>query len=342
MDLHSTDELLGMIEALDRPRAALLELFFPSEQVFDTEEVHLDKLNTARRLAPFVTPTVAGRAEPSRGYRTLTFKPPYVKPKHTVEPNRTLKRRAGEKLTGEMSPEERRNQIVVDNLRQEEEEIVRREEWMASEILRTGTLTCKGPDFPELILDFERDPSLTKVLAGAARWGEVGVVPTDDIRTWTNEVHKLAGAHPGTIIMDPLAANYLVKDPELRVILDNRRQMGGEAQLAGVSTGAQGEELAYLGSVGQWEYWQYSAVYTDEAGVVQNFMPDYTVIGGSKSLSEGIRTYGAIMDHGSLKPMSRFPKEWDEQDPSVRYTMTQSAPLPVLGRPDATFCVTVR
>ena len=342
MDLHSTDELLGMIEALDRPRAFLLDTFFTSEQVFDTEEVHLDRLDTARKLAPFVAPVVAGKAERSRGYNTLTFKPPYIKPKHTVEPSRTLKRRAGERLTGEMSPEERRNLLVTDNLRLEEEEIVRREEWMASQILRTGKVVCSGPDYPTQEVDFERAASLTKALTLTARWGETGVSPYKTIRGWATEVHHQAGAHPGTIIMDPLAAELFLDDPELQTRLDNRRQMGGEAQLFGAASGAQGEEAVFLGSLGGFEFWQYSAVYTDDAGNRANFMPDYTVIGGSKTLAEGIRTYGAIQDHGALRAMSRFPKEWDEQDPSVRYTMTQSAPLPVLGRADATFCVTVR
>jgi len=39
---------------------------------------------------------------------------------------------------------------------------------------------------------------------------------------------------------------------------------------------------------------------------------------------------------------SRFPKEWTEDDPSAHFLMTQSAPLPLLARPEATFCATVR
>ena len=66
-------------------------------------------------------------------------------------------------------------------------------------------------------------------------------------------------------------------------------------------------------------------------------MPDYTVIMGSRQLSEGIRLYGAIQDLQALVPASRFPKMLEQQDPSVAYTLTQSAPLPVLRRPNATW-----
>jgi hypothetical protein len=213
---------------------------------------------------------------------------------------------------------------------------------MASQILRTGKVTVVGENYPEQEVDFERDSALTKQLTSTARWGETGVSPTDNIRTWATEMHKLAGAHPGKVIMDPLAATLFLDDEKLTKNLDNRRQMGGEAQLFGAATGAQGEEAVYLGSYGQFEFWQYSAIYTDDDGTVQNFMPDYTVLMGAPGMAEGIRTYGAILDTHALMPMSRFPKEWDQEDPSVRYLMTQSSPLPVLGRADATMSITVR
>ena len=60
---------------------------------------HQATLDTARRLAPFVSPLVAGKAERSRGYSTRSFTPAYVKPKHVVEPSKAMKRRAGERLT---------------------------------------------------------------------------------------------------------------------------------------------------------------------------------------------------------------------------------------------------
>ncbi len=71
-------------------------------------------------------------------------------------------------------------------------------------------------------------------------------------------------------------------------------------------------------------------------------MPDYTCIMGSRTLAEGWRLYGAIQDKGALRPMARYPKMWGTEDPSAVFTMTQSAPLPILGRPDATLCATVR
>ena len=70
-------------------------------------------------------------------------------------------------------------------------------------------------------------------------------------------------------------------------------------------------------------------------------MPDHTVIMGSAGI-EGHACYGAIMDLESLQAVERFPKMWEEKDPSVAMLMTQSAPLPVPARVEASFCATVR
>jgi hypothetical protein len=56
----------------------------------------------------------------------------------------------------------------------------------------------------------------------------------------------------------------------------------------------------------------------------------------------GTRCYGAIRDkRAGLAAMSLFPKMWDQEDPSVTYTMTQSAPLMVPGNPNNSFRLVV-
>ena len=321
----------------------LLDLFFPDAMNFDTETVNFDIIDAARRLAPFVSPNVAGRPMRQRGFKTRTFTPPYIKPKHVIEPNKQMKRRAGERLTGSMSPAERFDAATAETLALQEEQIARREEWMASQLLRTGSVVCVGEDFPSQTIDLGRNAAHTVQLSGAARWNQSGVSPYNDLKTWATTVATRSGVHPGTVVMDPLACSYLQKDPDVRALLALPQTTPDTValRLLGVSTGAQGDELIRIGKVGNFEIYQYSAIYTDDDGNVSNFMPSNTVIMGSRKLAEGIRLYGAIMDARSLKPLARFPKQWEQEDPSVVFTMTQSAPLPIIRRPDATFCATV-
>lgn len=343
MNLYNTLALLGVIEALEKPGRFLLDTYFPDEQTFDTEEVYWDKIDRARRLAPLVSPMVEGKPMRSRGYATKSVTPGYVKPKHPVEPAKALKRRAGERIGGELTAEQRFNMAVADNLALEDEQIARREEWMASQILQTGAVILASDDFPSVEVDFGRHADLTEALTSTARWGETGVKPLTNLRSWAALVASKSGAMAKHVTFDPLAAELFMSDSDVREVLDNRRQATGSMELSGLVGGATPDEAVYLGSIGQFDFYQYQDIYETDAGVEQKMLPDYSVILGSPGQAAGVRTYGAIQDKkAGLKALSRFPKMWDIEDPSHTMTMTQSAPLPVIGRPNATFFATVR
>jgi hypothetical protein len=342
MELYDTMTLLGMIEALDRPRRFVFERFFSTATItFDTEEILFDKISSSRKIAPYVSPYVPGKAKQLRGSVAQSFRPAYVKPKAAITPNAVIKRRPGEMIAGDMSPEERLDRVLIQELEDQDAQIARREEFMAIEILRTGKVVVASDDFPPMTVDYSRPAGHTKQLLTTARWGESGVSPLADLKTWALEVHENSGAHPNVVVMDPKAAGYFLADEALIKILDNRRQRDGVMQLAGAVTGAQGVEAVSLGAIGQFEFWQYQQLYKDDAGATQKMMPDHTVLLASVGV-EGYACYGAIQDLDALRAMERFPKMWKENDPSVMMAMTQSAPLPVPGRIEASLCVTVK
>jgi hypothetical protein len=339
IDVNSTAQLLGAFGVLDRPLPFLYTLFFPLEQQFDTEEVYFDQIQRARRLAPFVAPTVAGKPDRMRGYKPLSFKPAYVKPKHTLDPSKAMKRRAGERLLGEMTPEMRFGLALADNLLLEDDEISRREEWMATQLLLSGSMICQSEDHPAVVVDLGRNPAHTITLTGSLRWGQTGVDPLQNVRSWAKTTQGNSGFHPRTVIFDPLAGDNFINSPTVTKIMQSFRQKDGYVDLLGkVTGGAIGLEVAYLGSTPEFDFFQYQQLYTDESGTVQKFMPDNSVIMGSTGGAQGIRCYGAIKDRkAALRPMPRFPKVWDSEDPSQTFTMTQSAPMPLFGWADATF-----
>ena len=240
-----------------------------------------------------------------------------------------------------MSPQDRIDRIIVQEIEDQDAQIARREEMMALEILRTGKVIVEAPDFPRMEVDFGRPAGHSIALIGGDRWGESGISPFASLVAWAQMVHDNSGAHPAQVLLDPKAASLLLQDTRLFQILDNRRQNGGDFQFAAQVTGAQGAEVVRLGAVGQFEFWQYQQTYQDDAGAIQKMMPDYTVIMGGPGI-EGYACYGAILDHASLQATSRFPSMFDQKDPSTIFAMTQSAPLPVPMRIEASFCATVR
>lgn len=341
MEMYDTLELIGMFEALDhQPRQFFYRRYFPTVITFETEEIMFDKISSSRRIAPYVHPMVQGRAQAVPGWQTNTFKPAYVKPKAVVTPNMAIKRRPGERVGGgEQSLQQKLNRVIAQILEDHDDQVARREEYMAIEVMRTGKLTVESPEFPKMVVDFGRPNGHTEALTLGDRWGETGVEPLEDLLEWGNMVQAASGVFPTDVVFDPLAAGLFLKNAKLKEIMDNRRQRSGDFELIGTMSG---NDAVYIGSIGQFNFYQYQQVYTDDAGANQKMIPDYSVFMSNPQGFEGFATYGAILDVNAMQAMQRFPKMWEQNDPSAVVLMTQAAPLPVTARPEASFYATVR
>ena len=340
MDIYTTASMQRVIERLRTPGNFLLALLFPEVMEFDGEEVDLDRLDEDLRIAPFVAPTVEGQVMSHRGYQTETFKPAYVKPKHSLQPRNMLRRRAGEPRGGNLSPMQRKALALGDTLFTHRGMVDRRLEVMAAEIALTGAVTISGEKYETKNVDFGRAPALTKVLLTTARWGETDVSPHDDIDAWIDEVATTVGAAPNVVVMTRDAWALFVADPKVEKVLDTRR--GGTSAIElGFQPGKPGSPV-FKGVIGQVEFYVYNDTYENDTGLVVNLLPPYTVQIFATGAFEGVQSFGAILDDDALMAMRLYPKSWVKQDPSHRFVMTQSSPLLVPRRPNASMNVTVR
>lgn len=323
--------------------------FFPQQINSQTEKIYFDEIDLNEyRLAPFVAPNVQGRVVRSKGFATRSFRPAYVKPKHVVDPARAITRRAGERLLGELSLQDRFDLIVADNLRRERQMIENRWDWMACQAVVTGTVVVAGEDYPSVTVDFGRDASLTNILAGAALWSASTATPMADIQHMRNIAFKLSRAPINRLIfgLDAWAAFLQANHTDVQSLLNIL--IRGNESLFNASNMSTGQPYNYQGSmtgtggIGRLDLWTYSNFYEGDAdGVGVNYMDPGTVVGVG-DMVQGAQCFGAILDkRAGLAPLSMFPKMWDEEDPSVTYTMTQSAPLMVPIRPNNTFSMKV-
>lgn len=337
MDIFSTGVLARVVAELPLPAPFILNSFFRAIQTETSEEIHFDVDSGSRRLAPFVSPIVAGQVVQSKGYQTKTFKPAYVKDKRVFDASRPFKRLAGESIGGQLAPAQRLQLALATELSDQINMVIRRQEVMAIEALRTGKVTVTGDLYPTVEVNFGRDASLTKALAGATRWGEVGVEPLDDVQAWSLLVTQMSGATANTLVMDVEAWKLFSASAKVQKLLDRFR---GADQLNPTVTGAGGR---YMGSIGDFDIWVYTGWYEDPAtGNLVPFLPANTVIVTSPDL-EGTRAYGAIKDEAAgLQALPYFAKSWIQEDPAVRYLLLQSAPLTVPYRVNASLCATVR
>ncbi|MCG8506172.1 MAG: major capsid protein [Sphingomonadales bacterium] len=340
MDFYNTTAMLTVINSLFVPGNFLLRLFFPGMATSATEEIFMDRIDDDFELVPFVSPLVEGKVQEDVGYHAETIKPAYIKPKNTIRPDQMLRRAPGERIGGDLSPEQRLARKIAELLVRHRTRYDRRLEVMASELVRTGAMTISGPQYPTVVVNFGRAAALSKTLSGAARWGETGVSPVDDVEGWAEDVAEEVGAAPNVVVMDKLAWGYFSADTKLEKKLDIRR--GGVSSIElGFQPGAPGSPI-FKGFLGDVQIYVYNDKYKDDAGATQKLIPENTVIVGAPGAVDGIKAHGAILDDQSLMAQQFFPKSWVKDDPGIRYLMTQSAPILVPKRINGTLRATVR
>jgi len=336
-DMFSTDVLIRTVNSMKMAPSFLLDRFFPNIQTEESEEIHFDVQNRTRRIAPFVSPLVAGKVVAAEGYTTNTFKPAYIKPKTPFDPRRPLRRAMGEQIGGNLAPQDRLRLNLALTLEDHIDMINRRLEVMAAEALRLGRVTVSGESHPTEVVSFGRDGGHTIVKGAGSKWGDAGVKPLDDLQNWAQQVLKTEGAQPVDVVMDVDSWKVFRADADVDKRLDNRRVMDNAMSL----DAQMHEGGVYMGTVDGFNVWVYSGWYIDDDDVEQPILPSGTVILSSAQL-EGVRAFGAIQDHDAgLVALPYYPKSWVTPDPSQRWLMTQSAPLVVPTRVNASLSASV-
>lgn len=346
MAFYNTAELLETLRVVRQPTSFFLDLLFNRQINFQTETVNFDVVyGDDRKLAPFVVPNVQGRASKMTGYEQRSFKPAYVKPKDIIDPNMVIERLPGEALgTGSLTLMQRRDAVVAELLRQHSVKHRNRQEWMAAKAIIDGKVTIKGEDYPETLVDFRRHASLSYTLAGAALWSAGTADPLANLKTARVNANVRSGARIQKHVFGGSAWDMFTSRVNLKDLLDTRYK-DSQSEIKTMTDGYEGVE--FIGTIrsindgGRLDIWVHTGKFLDEDGNEQFMMDQNTVVGFSEAV-QGVRCFGAIKDkNANYQSLEIFPKSWEEEDPSVEFLMTQSAPLMVPKQPDATFSIKV-
>lgn len=337
VQLYETSQLLGLYREVPERSTYWRDLCFPQAVTFEDEYVDFQKIREGRKLAPLVVPTAQGRPVYEEASNLTRYKPAYLKPKDPVSPSRVIKRRPGESMfsPNSLSPAQRFNALVGDIMRCHRETIDRREEWMASRAIIDGQVTLEGPDYPTVIVDFQRAANHSVNLTGTARWNQGGANIMGDIQSWIDRVRRAPFGGPvNRLTVGANVLPFILNDAKVKEQLDLNTR-GTNADLnRGLRSG---EYVEYLGRLGpNLELWVNSDFYELADGTAVPFLdPDTVVLTGPNVM--GVRCFGAILDdEANFQALAAFPKMWRQKDPSAVFIMTQSAPLPVPVNPNNT------
>lgn len=321
-DIFDTRTMIAALEERFPPKTFLLDKFFSHTEVFTTAEVDIDVMKGKRRIASFVNPTKEGKVSERTGFTAKTFRPAYLKEKMSTTAADILKRPMGNTIySGGMSPAERAAMQVGKDLGELQDMFVRREEVMAAEALRAGVVTVVGEGVNATV-DFQMAADHIITLAGNDLWTDVANSdPLQDLRVWRTKAAQDSGLRPDAAVFGSDVVKAFLAHDDVKEILNNRRVAIGEIVM---------KELAdmgatYIGNIEGLEIFQYDEWYWDGAAD-QPMVPVDRILLGSTSARTS-RNYGAIQDLKSTAAVPFFAKSWEEEDPSVRWLLLQSAPL---------------
>ncbi len=321
-----------------------LSMFYPNSFLSEQQEIMFSKINASREIAPFMVPNAPGRPIfKGEGESLTTFRPAYTKPKDPVLPEQALQLQPGElaRRIALQSPQARFNAQVARITNFHRGAIERLWEYMAARAVIDGQITVNYLNAPgnSVTIDFGRDAAHTIVKGGGTRWGDSGVKPWDDIQEW---VDLAAGAEFGAAVTDIMLGSKawmaLQEDDQTEKKLNNDIR-GAESIMVerGIVQKDPLNPFTLVGMAGSIRIWLVSGVGNTfkTGGQTYNILEPHEVLLASAAV-DGVKAFGAILDVDGLVPADIWPKMWDEQDPSARFIMSQSAPLMIPVNPNAT------
>lgn len=334
---QTTSTLLGMYRDVEAPVNYFRSLLVSSVFTSTDEWIDFGKITEDRKLAPLVIPTAQGRPIFTEAAAASRFKPSYVKPKDPISPSRVMKRRPTENifLPNTLSPYQRYLQLAGDILTAHRKAIDNRLEWLAAQAALYGKVTLEGPDYPTTIVDFERDPSHTITLAGAANlWSNVDAPIVDNLNAWIEQVRRAKFGGPVTRVT--LGKNVVGPFKRNKQVIETRDLFTRGTTGTPARTLATGDYSELVMTIDNLEIWTTSDWYTAPDGTTKEYMdPDGVLLSGPNL--NMVECYGAILDlDAQLQALPVFIKQWKNEDPSATYLMSQSSPLQVPVNPNNT------
>lgn len=332
-DMFHWRSLTTAINQIVPPEMFITNLIFGRSETHLSDTIDVEIIKGNRKLAPFSARYTAGKVIDKGGKYSNTIKTPTIRIKKPLDAKELLVEKfpVSNVYTGEGSgPQDHARRKLAFELQDLRDRIDRRIEWMSCKAL-TGGFSYTDDDITfEIDYLFEED--FKPVLTDTAVWGGAAANILGNLRTWKRLIND-KGYNANVAVLGTAAADELLKDEAILKLLDNRNVALGTLKI---------DNTRYLGRVAGLDLYEYSQSYVDDAGTVQQmFDPNAVVVAATGA--RFTRHYGAIIDleAGNIA-QAYFSKTWDEKDPSVRWILGASNPLPVVHENGSVVYATVK
>ena len=234
MDIYQTYFMLAAIKEILLSHSFFRDRYFPTStslDIFGTARVFVDYKEGNYKLAPFVVPRIGGVSILRAGYETFELEPPNISPKRTLTVDHLMTRGFGESLMSGMTPADRAAMILLEDLKELDEYISRREEWMAVEtILGNGCVMKHITDREDVAFE-EIEVRYYKGVDNPAQY--IPDTPWTPGDSWRKDVKAMAknlsarGVPATDLVVAPDVGDFIEEDEWFIKRLDNRRMEYG-------------------------------------------------------------------------------------------------------------------
>lgn len=267
----------------------------PPENFHTSEEVEIDVQRDDEDVAIVITDLSMGpRSNENNVYTNKRFKPPIYDEMGSVNAWDMIKRQPGQNPFA--SPEYAANAArqAFQIYRKAENKIRRAIEWMAAQVLQTGTLTLINAAGQTLYtINFQ--PKTAHMATVSTTWATNGSTgaPLTDLAALATLVRRNGKRNPNKLIFGESALQRFLANADVKLALDSRRGVLAELAPQSRGQGATFQGWVWIGHY-RFEMWTYDGFFKHpQTGAYTPFVSTDNVI----MLSEGARldlTFGAI------------------------------------------------
>ncbi len=343
MKIYDTATLFETMSQMETPPSFFLNLGFKREHLSTSEWIQFEQIEELRKAAPFVMPTVEGKPIAALGSTVKQMKAGYIKIKDGFSASEfnTRKQGIGELVKPiPLTPKQRYDAFWAHTLRQHFNAVHTTLEIMAKELMTYGRVTLEGDDYQKRVVDFGRDPRLTITLTGNELWTDTNAKPLDKIDEVLRIIHRAKFTGTITHLILGLDAWEAIRDnPQVKDLLDKNYNHTQFMELnRGIGDGSAYEFKGNFSSTLKVYTYRdyYEKIGTNgEVEQVEFMDPKHAILYGPRF--NGVRCFGTIQDFkANLSAVPIFSKMFDQEDPSNRFLLTQSAPLLATAAPNNT------
>ncbi len=319
-ELNDTRTLLGVINRAFPPNPVLTDIFFPNAVTYGSEYIDVDYKKGGRNMAPFVVPGSKGVAMARDGFETQSYKAPMMRAKRILTADDLRKRAPGESLYSTRTPEQRAAEYRAEDIADLTDMCIRRENYMASKLLIDGQYVIEGladDGKTKKIETISFNFTQKQTLNGADAWDNAASDAFGNMQDASRTIRRNSGLVPTVAICSEATAALMLKNKSIydKMMIPSR----DTAALMSFAPRLVNPELGRFGRIDalNLDLYTYEGVYSDDAGVLQQYIPDNYIIIGVPG--RGRRLYGAVTQ---VEPDMNFHTYEGRYVPKVSFDMS--------------------